>query len=229
MTEAADGSASNLPVPVADSAPAPMPGPLPPSSGRLPARRAGTAVPAIPTLAAARSPHWMLDQLPVGLLESDFFVRFVSLFQQIGETLLEDADNVEHLPDLTVTPDPLVRWLGGWIGVDSLDPSLPSELQRRIVKSAARTLSWRGTIAGLREFLELTTDRPAEVSDGGGVWRADEAPHDTNWVRMSVESTGWLTEADFIELVRDEVPAHVHAYLYVGDRLIWASDTDDKR
>jgi hypothetical protein len=40
---------------------------------------------------------------------------------------------------------------------------------------------------------------------------------------MTVSSTGWLAEPDFVDLVRDEVPAHVRAELYVGDRCIWRS------
>jgi hypothetical protein len=108
--------------------------------------------------------------------------------------------------------------------VGAIDPSLPHELQRRIVRSSAQTLTWRGTAGGLQRFLELASGGPAEVSDGGGVWRDGEAPADTAWVRMSVESTGWLPEADFVALVRDEVPAHVRAELHVGARCVWTSD-----
>ena len=174
----------------------------------------------------ARSSDWMLNQLPVGMLESDFFVRFVSIFQEVGTSLIADADNVDNIADLSVTPEAMIPWLGSWIGVDSVDPSLPPELQRRIVASAADTIAWRGTVAGLTRFLELTSDGPVEVSDGGGVWRDGEAPADTAWVRMTIRSTGWLPESDFIALVRDEIPAHVRAELYVGDRLIWLSERE---
>jgi phage tail-like protein len=172
---------------------------------------------------AARSPQWMLNQLPVGMNSSDFFVRFVSIFQEIGSSLLADADNIDNIADVSVAPEQMVRWLGSWIGVDAIDPSLPVDLQRRIVTSSSQTLTWRGTAQGLRRFLELTTNGPADVVDGGGVWRDGEAPADTAWVKMTVSSTGWLSEPDFVELVRDEVPAHVGAQLYVHDRLIWAS------
>jgi phage tail-like protein len=174
-----------------------------------------------------RSQHWMLDQLPVGLLDGEFFVRFVSLFQHLGDSLLANADNVEHLADLSVTPDPMVRWLGSWIGIDALDPSLDTALQRRIVGGAAQTLAWRGTWAGLVTFLAKTTgsdEADIEVVDGGGIWRTGDAPADTAWVRMKVPTLGWLEQQDFIELVRDEVPAHVQAYLHLGEDLIWSSD-----
>jgi phage tail-like protein len=170
-----------------------------------------------------RNPHWLLNQMPVGMLDSEFFVRFLSLFQELGTTLLEDADNIENVVDPTVAPDAMVRWMGSWIGVDSVDPSLPSELQRMIVRSSARTMSWRGTRSGLEQFLEMTSGGPAQVVDGGGIWREGEAPADTAHVRMTVASTGWLEEADFVALVRDEVPAHVRAALWIGERQVWSS------
>lgn len=173
-----------------------------------------------------RNPQWLLNQLPVGMMESDFFVRFVSIFQEVGASLLDDADNVDHLADVAVAPLPLVRWLGSWIGTETIDESLDEVVQRRIVAGAATTLTWRGTAHGLTRFLELTSGGPAEVVDGGGVWREGEAPADTAWVRMSVQSTGWLAEADFIDLVRDEVPAHVKAELYVGERRIWPAEEE---
>ena len=63
-----------------------------------------------------RSPTWMLDQLPVAMVEHDFFARFVSIFQELGTTLLEDADTVEHVPDVTLTPAGLLPYLAGWSG-----------------------------------------------------------------------------------------------------------------
>ena len=176
-----------------------------------------------PRTVPERSPQWLLNQVPVGLLDSDFFVRFLSIFQEIADSLLADADNIENLPSLSVTPSGAVRWLGSWIGVTSIDPSLPDQLQRRIVDSAARTLGRRGTTSGLRFFLELVSAGAATIEEGGGVWQDGEAPTDTAWVRMRVESTGWLPEADFVALVKDEVPAHVRAELYIGERRVWNS------
>jgi phage tail-like protein len=173
-----------------------------------------------------RSPTWMLDQLPVAMVDHDFFARFVSIFQELGTTLLEDADNVEHLPDVTVTPAPLLPYLAGWIGVETIDDSQPETLQRRIVAGAAKTLTWRGTARGLSSYLELISESPAEVEEGGGIWRAGDAPEDTAWVVMRVQSTGLLELDDFIDVVRDEVPAHVRAELYVGPDRVWTSEEE---
>jgi len=174
----------------------------------------------------ARDSMWMVNQLPVGMLDSTFFVRFVSLFQQLADPLLDDADNLEHVVDPTVAPESMLRWMGSWIGLDSIDPQLPGDLQRLIVRSSARTLAWRGTKAGLTEFLQMTSGAPAEVTEGGGVWREGQSPADTDYVRMSVASTGWLLEKDFIALLRDEIPAHVRAELWIAGRLAWSSVTE---
>jgi phage tail-like protein len=174
-----------------------------------------------------RSPAWLIEQLPNALLDTDFFVRFVSIFQELSESLVANADNMENVLDFSVAPAELVRWLGSWIGVEGIDEELPEELQRRIVESSADTLAWRGTARGLQRFLELISGGPAVVEDGGGVWRAGEAPSDTAWVRLEVESTGWMPEGDFALLVQDEVPAHVRAELWVGYRLVWRSDGQD--
>ncbi|WP_372728643.1 phage tail protein [Nocardioides sp.] len=172
---------------------------------------------------AKRADDWMINQLPLSMLSHDFFVRYVRIFQTLGSTLLEDADNIEHVVDLSIAPPELVRWLGSWIGVDSLDESMPDALRRRIVGSAASTLTWRGTTRGLRSYLELISGSEVEVEEGGGIWRDSEAPEDTAWVVMRVASTGLLELAAFVDTVRDEVPAHVRAELYVADECVWRS------
>jgi len=173
-----------------------------------------------------RDPDWMIQQLPVAMASEDFFVRYVSIFQELGSSLLEDADNVDHVLDVTVAPPAMVRWLASWIGLRALDESLPEELQRRIVSSAARTLAWRGTAYGLQTYLELITGTSVRIEEGGGVWAAGEAPEDTAWVRLRAASTGMLAEDEFVDVVRDEVPAHVRAELYVADRILWSSDDE---
>ncbi|MDF1603313.1 phage tail protein [Nocardioides sp. YIM 152315] len=188
--------------------------------------RVSAAVAPAGQLRPQRSPTWMLDQLPVAMLDQDFFRRFVSIFQELGASLLEDADNVEHAADASVAPQPMLPYLASWIGVETIDDSQPEELQRRIVSSAAKTLTWRGTARGLRSYLELISEGPVEVEEGGGIWRAGEAPDDTSWVVMRVRSTGQLELDDFVDVVRDEVPAHVRAELYVGPDRVWTSEEE---
>lgn len=170
-----------------------------------------------------RHPDWLVNQLPVGMLGNDFFVRFVSIFQEMAETLMASADQVEHLPDAAVTPAPLLTYLASWIDVQTVDESLPEELQRLILQSSAKALALRGTRRGLTKYLEMLSGGPVEVEDGGGVWPEGGAPDDVAWVRMSVPGTGHLSEDEFVALVRDEIPAHVRAELLVAGRRILAT------
>ncbi|MET3804467.1 phage tail-like protein [Nakamurella sp. UYEF19] len=167
-----------------------------------------------------RHPQWLINQLPVGMLQSDFFVRFVSIFQELGSKLMDDADLVQHIADSTVTPVPMISHLASWIGVDTIDRSLPEPLQRVILASSAKALAHRGTLKGLRNYLEMLSGGPAEVLDGGGVWPEGAAPGDVAWVRMTVQSTGHLSEDEFVAMVRDEVPAHVRAELWIDVRRV---------
>ncbi|MGH9136347.1 MAG: phage tail protein [Acidimicrobiales bacterium] len=174
-----------------------------------------------------RRADWLVGQLPVAMVGEDFFRRFVSIFQEVGGSFLDDADNVEHIVDPTVAPLPLVPWLGSWIGVESIDPSLPDPLQRRIVRQSAAILAWRGTRRGMAAFLELLTGAEAEIEENGGVWREGEAPTGPPLVRIRARSTGWMPDDDFVTLVRAELPAQVALELYVGTRRLWPVTEED--
>jgi phage tail-like protein len=176
----------------------------------------------------ARHPQWLVNQLPVGMLNSDFFVRFVSMFQELSESLLDGADQVENIPDATVTPVPMLGHLASWIGVETVDASLPEDLQRLILRSSSRALAFRGTRRGLTGYLEMLSGGPVQVEDGGGVWVEGDAPDDVAWLRMSVDGTGHLSEDEFVALVRDEIPAHVRAELYVLGRRVLCTE-EEKR
>lgn len=182
-----------------------------------------------PAARRKRDERWLVGQLPVAMQQEDFFVRFVSIFQDIATSYLEACDGIEHTADASVAPEPLLPWLASWIGAEPPDPALPDAVQRLVVRTHAATLAWRGTRTGLRRFLERMTGGPAEVVDGGGVWRERSAPGDGAWVRMTVASTGWLPEEQFVALVADEVPAHVAAELRIGDRVAWTSNGDPSR
>ena len=168
-----------------------------------------------------RRDDWLLAQLPMGMLEDDFFTRFVRIFQDVATTYLDDVDNLDHLVDPAVTPLPFVPYLGSWLGVRSIDPSLPEPLQRRIVSESSAILAWRGTRAGVERFLQLVCDGEVEVIETGGVYREGEAPATPARIEVRVQSTGWTTTDDFVELVLDELPANIPAHIFVAGQLVW--------
>ncbi|MBT0768202.1 hypothetical protein KIH74_04665 [Kineosporia sp. J2-2] len=166
----------------------------------------------------APSPGWLVRQLPVAMLEDDFTARFATIFEDVAGTLVHSADNIGRAADLSVTPDPLVHWLGSWIGAPA-DPeeNLHDVRERDWVRAQARALSARGTSTGLRELLEqLSGGHPVEIIDGGGVYREDTCPDDdTGWVMIRMPLPGNTLPEYVLELVRTEVPIGVRVELVV--------------
>jgi phage tail-like protein len=173
-----------------------------------------------------RRTDWLVGQLPMGMLDDEFFVRFTSIFQEVATSFLEGADNVANVVDVTVAPPELVRWLGTWIGLESVDASLEESLQRRLVRQAGRDLAWRGTRKGLEEFLGVVTGGPVQVEETGGIGRAGQLGVRAPVVTVRVASTGWMSDDDFVALVSDELPANVRFAVYLNDRQLWPRDSD---
>lgn len=203
-----------------------------------------------------RRDDWLLRQLPVGMTDSDvlsaeppFFVRFVTLFQQMADTVMDQVDSVAHTFDPAVAPDNMVRLMAAWFGVDWVDSSLPDRLQREVVMRYADLIAWRGTRRGLVLLLELMTNGPVEVRDSGGVFAEGEAPGGAPHVRLDVAAFPWnrplpdpspasltdpprqslvadLSRDDFIRIVRDELPATVTFDLWVAGVRIWPSSEE---
>jgi phage tail-like protein len=171
-----------------------------------------------------RRTDWLVGQLPMGMLDDDFFVRFTSIFQEVATSFLEGADNIANVVDVTVAPSELVRWLGSWIGLESVDASLEESLQRRLVRQAGRDLAWRGTRRGLEEFLGVVTGGPVVVEETGGIGRAGRLGLRPPAVAVQVASTGWMSDDDFVALVSDEIPANVQFAVYLNERQLWPRD-----
>lgn len=170
----------------------------------------------------SRRRDWLVGQLPVGMLDDDFFVRFTSLFEAVATTFLQGADNIPNIVDPYVTPRPCIGWLGSWLGVHSIDSSLDEQLQRRMLRQASQGLAWRGTKRGLQQFLEVITGSSVTIEESGGIVREGEAADDRGpFVRVLVESIGTLAPADFVALVADEIPANVRYELFVGGAQLW--------
>jgi phage tail-like protein len=169
----------------------------------------------------ARQPDWLVGQLPVGMLEDNFFYRFASIFQEEAGTFLDAADNLDKVVDPALAPPAMVRFLAAWLALPPIDPTLDETYQRKLVMQAAKLRWWRGTKRGLSGLLELLTGSRVEIDDSGGVSRQCSSRPRCPKVRVRVGTTGWLSEEEFVELVKDEVPANVGLELFVGERRLW--------
>jgi phage tail-like protein len=176
--------------------------------------------------ARSGSPNWLVDQLPVGMLEDDFLVRFTSIFQDVADTLVDSVDTIDATTDLTVTPDPFVRWLGSWIdaypnpGETAQAPGGTRE--RAWIQAQARTLTGRGTRPSLELMLqELCGGQPVRVIDGGGVYPVGQCPTgDPAWVQVELPRLDQVAASDVLDLIRTEVPVQVAVHLVVDGAVV---------
>ncbi len=171
-----------------------------------------------------RRNDWLIHQLPVGMVEDDFLVQFLRIFQGVSDTMLHQVDTLPHMFDPNVAPDAMVRTMGEWLGL-FIDSSLPDALQRRIVNVYSSMVRWRGTAYGVRQLLEMVSGAPATVEDNGGVYLEGESPPGPPHVRLTAQSLGWATEEDLLSFVRYELPASVTFELIVAGRTVWPPDT----
>lgn len=164
----------------------------------------------------------LADQLPACLAEDRFLGQFLGILDEVAETVEVQVGGLEHLVDVSVAPEQMVQWLGGfWLDVNLLDPSMPIERRRAWVLEMRRLLWWRGTKEGLTGLLEQATGRSVEIYDSGGVYRAGEAPVNPRHVQIWVDEGGWTNDEHLLAFVHRELPAEVTFELQVGERVVW--------
>jgi phage tail-like protein len=159
-------------------------------------------------------PGWLVGQLPMGMREDDFFVRFATIFERVAETVRAGADSVDFIADPAVTALPMLAYLGTWMGVDLVDPRLEPEAQRKIVRTLGSTLTRRGTAAALTELLEALTGSPVQVVDPGAVI-SDEPVPTSHPVQIHLTSCGHLRPQEIEAIIRDEVPVHIAVEIHL--------------
>lgn len=179
-------------------------------------------VPVRPNPQADWRGDWLVNQLPVGMAQDPFLVRFVALIQQVAGGMLDHLDDLPHLGDVTVAPEPMVRYLGSWVGLEWVEPTLPARTQRELVRGYAQLLQWRGTRKGLRQLLVLITgDTEATVTDTGGVFVFGEAPVAVPHVVMEVATPGtWASPRVLLQIVTEELPASVTFELKIAGETV---------
>lgn len=91
------------------------------------------------------------------LYESDSFTsRFLMLFESFWKPISQQIDQIDNYFDPDLTPPGFVPWLASWIGMP-VDPSLPLDRVRTLLKNALMLFQCRGTLLALKTYLEIYT------------------------------------------------------------------------
>ena len=151
-------------------------------------------------------------ELPAAYAEDDFVQRFVAGLDEVLAVVYTTLDSVDAYFDADLTAADFLGWLATWVGVD-LDEESPGERQRALVHRAVTLYGQRGTVAGLRELLALSTGSQPDLRDSGGVaWSpvpGGELPGSPDAALQVRVRAGHGDAGRVASLVRDAVPAHV--------------------
>jgi len=105
-----------------------------------------------------------IQYLPALYRDDEFMTQFLLIFESVMRPLENSVNNLELYLDPKMTPEPVLTWLGSWLGL-ALDPTLPLERRRELVKRSAELYRWRGTKRGLSEYLRIYTGTVPEISE----------------------------------------------------------------
>jgi phage tail-like protein len=105
-----------------------------------------------------------LQYLPELYESDDFTSRFLMLFEGFWKPISQQIDQVDSYFDPDLTPPEFIPWLASWIGLP-LDPSLPMERMRALLKQSIMFFQRRGTYQALKTYLEIYTGGQAEIRE----------------------------------------------------------------
>ncbi|MBE9008727.1 phage tail protein [Pseudanabaenaceae cyanobacterium LEGE 13415] len=99
--------------------------------------------------------------LPVLYREVDFISRFIKIFEQAFEPIVNSFTSMWANLDPLTAPEALLPFVSHWVAWES-DSSWDLHQQRRLIKRAIELYRWRGTRKGLRLYLHLYTGLPLD-------------------------------------------------------------------
>jgi phage tail-like protein len=108
-----------------------------------------------------------LQYLPELYESDDFMGRFLMLFESFWKPIAQQIDQADLYYDPLLTPQGFLPWLASWIGLP-IDPSLPVERKRELVKKAMVFFQCRGTAHALQTYLEIFTSGKVTIIERRG-------------------------------------------------------------
>ena len=124
------------------------------------------ADPARPMRVGVAARSW-LEYLP-GLYQTQnglgrsFLEGFLWPFQQVWTGIEEKLDDLQRYFHPYETPAEFLPWLASWLAL-ALDQDWPEQKKRILVRRAVQLYKLRGTVRGLKLFLQIFTDVEPEI------------------------------------------------------------------
>ena len=102
-----------------------------------------------------------LNFLPTIYREVDFIGRFISIFEQAFDPVLEIQKVLWSYLDPLTAPEAMLPFLAHWVAWP-MNGRWDMQQQRRLIRNAIELYRWHGTRLGLRFYLHLYTGLPLD-------------------------------------------------------------------
>ena len=113
---------------------------------------------------AVRADGQYLRHLPELYASDDFVSRLLMMFESFWKPIDQQIDQVHHYFDPGLTPEEMLPWLAMWTGLP-YSHELPAERLRLLIKNSLYLSQCRGTLAALRQYLEIVTAGKVELRE----------------------------------------------------------------
>jgi phage tail-like protein len=156
-----------------------------------------------------------MDTMPLVYREDPLAEQLCDSFDEMLAPVFATLDCFPAYLDPKTTPEDMLEWLAGWIGLDVGQQQEPNR-KRELIIAATALLPWRGTVRAIREAVRATFNQDTEVVESGAAtWsdkpnsRAAGQPVPNLLVRLTVDHDVELDRRSLDALVESVKPAHI--------------------
>jgi len=199
---------------------------------------AARLTPKVKSLRAEYPSHDLLRRLPAMYSRESVRADFLRRYLAISEGQLRDLEQRSALRHLLInasaTPAEMLPWLGSLLGL-ATDKRWSERATRELVASAFWLFRFRGTVKGLKRFIEIYLDRSIVIIEHfkmrglGGALLGDSDVLNANSVLGAGFRIGGKLGSDDVESINDidiedAITTHAHRF-----SLIIPADLDDEQ
>lgn len=184
--------------------------------------------PQVRSLRAERPSHDLVRRLPRAFSREEqvasFLRRYLAMADGTLSELASRSDARRTLVDPAATPEEALPWLASFLGL-ALDERWPPARRRALIAEGTRLFRVRGTVPGLRRFLELCVGAPIVVIEhfrlrgiGGLLGRESGEPGEDAAILGAGFRVGGrvgVTEEQVRAPTEDAFEAHAHRFTVV--------------
>ncbi|MDT5091977.1 MAG: hypothetical protein QOH60_1340 [Mycobacterium sp.] len=161
------------------------------------------------------SPRPLMDTMPLVYRDDPLAEQLCGSFDDVLAPVFATLDCFPAYLDPKTTPEDMLDWLAGWIGL-SVGEHPDPDRKRGLILAATALLPWRGTVQGVREAVRATFNQETEVIESGSAtWsnkpnsRAAGQAVPNLLVRVTIDHDVEFDRRSLDALVEQVKPAHI--------------------